>query len=140
MKKIKKLSDAEIRKAAVQLYKNVTLAFANNKAESKTIIIQKGKELGIPPASALEMAELGVEAYATKKYYVFRPGGEDEGYVVRLTEAADKVQERLDALEDVDGDPPYYLYEMDYGTATEISELLDEAEAETAAAAKAAGK
>jgi hypothetical protein len=72
-----------------------------------------------------------------KKFYVFRPDGEDEGYVARLTEAeADKIQERLDAIElKSESDPPYYIYEMDYGTAADINGLLDEAEAGEAAVA-----
>lgn len=61
-----------------------------------------------------------------KKYYVFRPYGEDEGWVALLTEAeADQLQERLNKLEDASGDPPYYLYPMEGTTAKKIAEALD---------------
>ncbi len=66
--------------------------------------------------------------------YVFRPYGQDEGSVAFLTEAeADRIQDRLNAIEEkTDGNPPYYLYDMDLDTAKGISEVLDECEAELA--------
>jgi len=69
-----------------------------------------------------------------KKTYVFRPYGEDEGSVAFLTEAeAKQIEDRLEAIEEkTDGDPPYYLYEMDFDTAAGIHETLDECEAELA--------
>jgi hypothetical protein len=69
-----------------------------------------------------------------KKPYVFRPDGQDEGSVAFLTEAeADRIQDRLDAMEEkTGGDPPYYLYEMDSDTEEGIHETLDECEAELA--------
>ena len=61
-----------------------------------------------------------------EKYYVFRPYGEDEGWVALLTEAeADQLQERLNKLEDASDDPPYYLYPMEGTTAKRIAETLD---------------
>ena len=65
-----------------------------------------------------------------KKPYVFRPYGQDEGSVALLTEAEEKrIQDRLDAIEEkTGGEPPYYIYEMDFDTAKGINEILDECE------------
>ncbi len=60
-----------------------------------------------------------------KKYYVFRPYGEDEGWVARLTEGEyHDISWRLDELAG-DDDPPYYLYPMEGTTAKKIAEALD---------------
>jgi hypothetical protein len=62
-----------------------------------------------------------------RKYYVFRPYGEDEGEVALLTNAeARRIQKRLDKMEmESGGDPPYYLYPMEGTTAKKIAEALD---------------
>jgi hypothetical protein len=62
-----------------------------------------------------------------KKHYVFRPYGQDEGDAAPLTaEEADQIQDSIDALTTDELRPPYYIYEMDSGTAARINETLDE--------------
>jgi len=84
---------------------------------------QAGNEWQHTTVAALNFQE---RIMSKKKYYVFRPYGEDEGWVALLTEAeADQLQERLNKLEDASGDPPYYLYPMEGTTAKKIAEALD---------------
>jgi hypothetical protein len=61
------------------------------------------------------------------KTYVFRPHGEDEGWVAVLTEKqAERIQKRVDKMENERGEPPFYLYPMDVATAQEINAILTE--------------
>jgi len=59
--------------------------------------------------------------------YVFRHYGEDEGWVAALTEKqAERIQKRLDRMENEQGKPPFYLYPMDVATPQEINAILTE--------------
>jgi len=73
-----------------------------------------------------------------RKPYVFRPTGQDEGWVANLTfEEADQIHRRIQTIvdrvnalcHDSSGDDPYYIYEMDSSTAAGIHKILDGAEA-----------
>jgi hypothetical protein len=64
-----------------------------------------------------------------RKYYVFRPSGQDEGFIVRLTDEENlKIQKRLDEIEggQYTSSDPFYLYEMDFATFKDINKILDE--------------
>jgi hypothetical protein len=64
-----------------------------------------------------------------KKYYMFRPSGEDEGEVALLT--ASEYRRILNRLNKLFGDEePYYIYSVWGSSYTRIMRTLDEAERE----------
>ena len=72
-----------------------------------------------------------------KKYYMFRPEGQDEGEVALLTDAEyQAIQKRITDLFG-DDDPAFYIYPVD-GTATfeELMQMLDAEKEELEASRK----
>jgi hypothetical protein len=61
-----------------------------------------------------------------KYQHVFRPTGQDEGWLVAMTMAeAQEIQDRIDELND--GEDPFYIYPLDSThSLQEIKDVLDE--------------